>query len=113
MEEQIELLKALWTQETVNFNGRWDEVAGLASRRCPYSSRFPYGLAQAVHLSNALEHELVGTPMVGSCSARRTSSRPSRRYLSRRNGSPRGARGDGAEAGVAVVGPREAEWPRA
>ena len=28
VEEQIELLRRLWTEETVEFDGKWDRVSG-------------------------------------------------------------------------------------
>ncbi len=41
IEEQIGLLKALWTQESVNFSGRWDTVAGAGLSPLPIQQPIP------------------------------------------------------------------------
>ena len=41
IEEQIELMKALWTQETVNFEGRWDGVKDVALAPLPVQRPIP------------------------------------------------------------------------
>ncbi len=40
-EEQIELLKLLWTQETVDFEGRWDRVANTGINPLPVQRPIP------------------------------------------------------------------------
>lgn len=39
--EQIELLRALWTKETVNFAGRWERVTGLGLNPLPSQRPIP------------------------------------------------------------------------
>ncbi len=46
-DEQIELLRALWENETVDFNGRWDTVAGLGINPRP-GRRIPIWVGHAI-----------------------------------------------------------------
>lgn len=110
-EEQMELLKLLWTQETVNFEGKWDRVSGGGINPLPVQRPIPMWIGAA------------GVPV----------DRIRRRIGRQADGwfnlaSPEefvGVRDDiyreaeaagrdptnlGTEAGVAVVGPREHEW---
>ena len=43
-EEQIELLRALWTQETVNFEGRWDRITDAGINPLPVQRPIPIWL---------------------------------------------------------------------
>jgi probable F420-dependent oxidoreductase len=40
-EEQIEVLRALWTQETVTYHGRWDRLDGLGIAPLPVQRPIP------------------------------------------------------------------------
>lgn len=46
-DEQVELLRALWENETVDFNGRWDTVAGLGINPRP-GRRIPIWVGHAI-----------------------------------------------------------------
>jgi probable F420-dependent oxidoreductase len=110
-EEQMALLKLLWTQETVEFEGRWDKVSSAGINPLPVQRPIPMWIGAA------------GMPV----------ARVKRRIARQADGwfnlaSPEefvGVRNDihreaevagrdpaelGVEAGVAVVGPREHEW---
>ena len=109
--EQMALLKALWTQEEVNFEGRFDRVVGNGLNPLPVQQPIPMWIggrgtpAQSVIdrigaladgwfvLCSPEEYPDVS----GSIAAAATSA-------------GRDPSSIGTEAGVAVVGPREAEW---
>jgi len=40
-EEQIALLRTLWTQESVTFDGRWDQIRGLGISPLPVQRPIP------------------------------------------------------------------------
>ena len=40
-EEQIRLLRMLWTQDAVEFAGRWDQIAGIGIRPLPVQQPIP------------------------------------------------------------------------
>ncbi len=109
--EQLELLNALLTEESVNFEGRWDRVQGMGINPAPVQSRIPiwYGGAS-----------VPGDPVVRRigrfCDGWFVLCSPEDYpgVKGRIDGAAREAGRDPAairtEAGVAVVGPREAEW---
>lgn len=111
VEEQLDLMRALWTQERVDFEGRWDTVRGAGLSPLPVQRPIPVWIGA------------MGVP----------AARIRRRIGRRANGwfvlcSPEefpGIKADidaaahdagrdpaeiGTEAGVAVVGPRAPEW---
>ena len=111
VEEQLELMQALWTRETVDFSGRWHrvETAGLAPM--PIQRPIPLWIgargvpAQRIRtrigrFANGwfvlCSPEEFPTIKADVDSAARTANRDPENI--------------GTEAGVAVVGPREAEW---
>ena len=110
-DEQLELLNALLTQEVVNFEGRWDRIQEMGISPLPVQSRIPiwYG----------------GAPVPGDSVVRRIGRFCDGWFVlcapeeyadvkSRIDAAASTAGRDPAtiekEAGVAVVGPREAEW---
>lgn len=111
IEEQIGLLKALWTQESVNFSGRWDEVEGAGLSPLPIQQPIPLWIgASGIPVQRirtrigrhadgwfvlCSPEEFPGVNADIAAAARMAHREPTM---------------IGAEAGVAVVGPREAEW---
>lgn len=110
-DEQMALLKALWTQETVNFEGRFDRITANGLNPLPVQRPIPMWIggrgtpAQTVIDRIGAQADgwfVLCSPeefpdVSGSVSAAAT-----------RAGRDPG--NIGTEAGVAVVGPREAEW---
>ena len=74
-EEQIDLLRRLWTEETVDFDGKYDTLSGAGINPCPSSSRFRYGLARLACRRNASAGVSAGRRMAGSTFAHRMNSR--------------------------------------
>jgi probable F420-dependent oxidoreductase len=110
-DEQMALLKALWTQETVDFKGRWDTVSGVGLNPLPIQRPIPMWIG--------------GRPSPGASVIRRIGTQAdgwfvlcSPEEFPEVNGKIAAAATAigrdpddiGTEAGVAVVGPREAEW---
>ncbi len=111
VEEQIELMKALWTRETVEFQGRWDTVQGAGLAPLPVQRPIPLWIgARGVPIARIRRR--IGRQADGwfvLCSpeefpAIKADIDDAARAAGR---SPESI---GTEAGVAVVGPREAEW---
>ena len=110
-DEQLELLTALWTRETVEFEGRWHNVPGAGLNPLPVQRPIPIWIgARPVPGAPVIERigrwasgwfvlcspeEFPGVEAAVAAAAERSGRDPAT---------------IGAEAGVAVVGPREAEW---
>jgi probable F420-dependent oxidoreductase len=110
-DEQLELLHALWTRETVDFEGRWDNVSGSGLNPLPVQRPIPIWIgARPIPTGPVIERigkwasgwfvlcspeEFPGVVTAIAVAAERYGRDPA---------------SIGAEAGVAVVGPREAEW---
>ena len=110
-DEQLELLKLLWTQESVDYNGRWDTVSGAGLNPLPVQRPIPVWIG--------------ARPIPAASVARRIGRLADGWFVLCSHvqfGDVDGAiRGEaeaagrnpdtiGTEAGVAVVGPRQAEW---
>ena len=109
--EQLELLNALLTQEVVNFEGRWDTVNGMGLDPLPVQERIPlwYGGA-SVPGDRVVER--IGRFCDGwfvLCSPEQYPD-VNRRIAAAASAAGRDPGTIGKEAGVAVVGPRQAEW---
>jgi probable F420-dependent oxidoreductase len=109
--EQLELLNALLTDQTVAFEGRWDRVQEMGISPLPVQARIPlwYGGA-AVPGDRVVER--IGRFCDGwfvLCSPEDYRS-VKRRIDDAAIAAGRKPAHIGTEAGVAVVGPREAEW---
>ena len=109
-EEQIGLLRQLWTQAEVDFDGRWDRVQGAGLNPLPERS-IPVWIG-AAGLPAQRIRERVGRQADGwfvLCSPDQFDG-----LKADIDAAARAAGRDpatiGTEAGVAVVGPREAEW---
>lgn len=111
IEEQIELMKALWTNETVAFEGRWDTVAGAGLAPLPVQRPIPLWIGArgvpAPRIRTRIGRQADGWFVLSSPDefpAIKADIDKAAREAGRDPGSI------GMEAGVAVVGPREAEW---
>ncbi len=109
--EQLQLLKLLWTQESVDFDGRWDKVQGLGLNPLPRQQPIPIWIG-ATSIPGAAVVQRIGAYADGwyvLCSPEEFPG-----VKTRIDGAAKAAGRDPAdihtEAGVAVVGPREAEW---
>ena len=110
-EEQIELLRMLWSQETVQFEGRWDTVKGAGINPLPVQRPIPIWVGTASAPVPRVIRRL-GRQSDGwfvTCTPDdylKTIEKV--RDEARKAG--RDSAAIGSEAGVAVVGPRQSEW---
>ena len=110
-DEQLEVLKRLWTEEAVDFQGRWERIDGAGINPLPEQCPIPVWIGGR------------GTP--GPAVTRRIGAHADGWFVlcsPEDFPSVKGAIDDaartagrdpaaiGTEAGVAVVGPRQAEW---
>lgn len=110
-EEQIALLKLLWTQESVEFDGRWDEVSGAGLNPLPIQRPIPLWIgASGTPAPQILKR--IGRHADGWFVLASPEDYPGLLAEIRREADAAGRDHAtiGAEAGVAVVGEREAEW---
>ena len=111
VEEQIELLKALWTEESVDFAGRWDAVRGAGLAPLPIQRPIPIWIgASGVPVPRIRRR--IGRQADGWFVLCSPDDFPGIKADIDRAASDAG-RNPGAigmEAGVAVVGPRAPEW---
>ena len=109
--EQMRLLKLLWCNETVDFSGRWDKVSGAGINPLPVQRPIPMWIgAQAEPSAPVIKR--IGSLSDGwfvICSPEQF-PQISGEIRSAAEAAGRNPADIGAEAGVAVVGPREAEW---
>ncbi|MCH2172558.1 TIGR03619 family F420-dependent LLM class oxidoreductase [Myxococcota bacterium] len=111
MEEQIELLNALWTLENVDFQGRWDNVVKAGLDPLPLQRPIPLWIG-AASLPTPRIRDRIGRHAAGWFVLCTPEEFPSvhtdiTAAASRHGRDPSSI---GAEAGVAVVGPRRDEW---
>ena len=107
----MRLLKQLWTQATVDFDGRWDRVAGAGLNPLPVQRPIPLWIgAQSVPISRIRRR--IGGLADGWFVLCTPEEFPAIQADVLRAAEAAGRRPQdiGTEAGVAVVGPREAEW---
>ena len=111
VEEQLDLMRALWTQEQVDFEGRWDTVRGAGLAPLPVQRPIPVWIgASGVPLARIRRR--IGRQADGwfvLCSPEDFPGIKSDIDVAAR-GANRDPAEIGAEAGVAVVGPRAPEW---
>lgn len=110
-EEQIELLKQLWSQETVDFDGRWDQVSGAGLNPLPVQRPIPIWIGAAA-VPGARILRRIGRQADGWFVLCSPDEFPGllEQIHGEADAAGRPAEAIGTEAGVAVVGPREAEW---
>lgn len=110
-EEQIDLLRRLWTEETVDFAGRWDRVPGVGLDPLPVQRPIPIWIG-ASGLPVARVRQRIGRQADGwfvLCSPEEFPGLRDDVYAAAETAG-RDVSDIGMEAGVAVVGPREHEW---
>lgn len=109
--EQIALLRLLWTQETVAFEGKWDRVSGGGIDPLPIQRPIPIWIgasgAPMAHIRRRIGRLADGWFNLGT-----PEDFPALRDDIHRaaEAAGRDPASLGTEAGVAVVGPREHEW---
>jgi probable F420-dependent oxidoreductase len=110
-DEQLELLKLLWTQERVEFDGRWDQISGAGLNPLPIQQPIPIWIGAASVPSDAVVRR-IGTHADGWFVLCTPEEFPeiTGRIAAAAKAAGRNPQTIGTEAGVAVVGPREAEW---
>ena len=111
IEEQIGLLKALWTQESVTFSGRWDEVDGAGLSPLPIQQPIPLWIGPSGVPVQRIRKR-IGRHADGWFVLCSPEDFPDVRadIVTAAQSAHRDPATIGAEAGVAVVGPRKAEW---
>jgi probable F420-dependent oxidoreductase len=110
-EEQMRLLKLLWSQDEVTFDGTWDEVLGLGINPLPVQRPIPMWIgAAAVPAANIRRR--IGQLADGWFVLCNPEEFPAIRddIFAAAKSASRDPADLGMEAGVAVVGPREHEW---
>ena len=111
VDEQIELLRALWTQEQVSFNGQWDQIPDLGLDPLPVQRPIPVWIGARSIPVQAIR-ERIGRRADGwfvLCSPDEFDGLKADIDAIAASAGRKPA-DIGTEAGVAVVGPREAEW---
>ncbi len=111
IEEQIDLMRLLWTQETVDFAGRWDTVEGAGLNPLPVQRPIPIWIgASGVPVPRIRRR--IGRQADGWFALCSPEEYPAVKADIDAAAAEAGRDPDaiGREAGVAVVGPREAEW---
>lgn len=111
IEEQIDLMRLLWTKETVDFEGRWDTVEGAGVNPLPVQRPIPIWIgASGVPVPRIRRR--IGRQADGWFALCSPEEYPAVKADIDASAIDAGRDPDsiGREAGVAVVGPREAEW---
>lgn len=110
-EEQIDLLRRLWTEETVDFEGRWDHVSGAGIDPLPIQRPIPLWIGASGNPAPRIRRR-IGRQADGWFVLCSPEEFPTVRDDIHREAEAAGRdpAGIGTEAGVAVVGPREHEW---
>lgn len=110
-EEQIELLKQLWTYNEVNYIGNWDSVKGLSINPLPIQQPIPIWIA-ASSVPIPRIRRRIGRQSDGWFVLSTPEQFPDikKDILREAEKAHRDPSDIGTEAGVAVVGPRQAEW---
>ncbi len=110
-EEQIDLLRQLWTEDHVDFEGRWDRVSGVGLDPLPVQRPIPIWIG-ASGLPVPRVRQRIGRQADGwfvLCSPEEFPGLRDDIYRAAESAG-RNTADLGMEAGVAVVGPREHEW---
>ena len=111
IEEQIDLMRLLWTKETVDFEGGWDTVDGAGVNPLPVQRPIPIWIgASGVPVPRIRRR--IGRQADGWFALCSPEEYPAVKADIDAAAVDAGRDPDtiGREAGVAVVGPREAEW---
>jgi probable F420-dependent oxidoreductase len=110
-DEQIDLLKALWTQDSVDFDGKFDQVRGAGLNPLPVQQPIPLWVGAAPVPAKSVTRR-IGRKCDGWFVLCSPEEFPAVRdsIAAEATSAGRNPAEIGMEAGVAVVGPREAEW---
>ena len=111
VEEQIDLLQALWTQDAVDFDGRWETVRGAGLKPLPVQRPIPIWIGARAEPAPRIRRR-IGRQADGwfvLCSPEQFPAVKAD-IDAAATAVGRDPAAIGMEAGVAVVGPREAEW---
>lgn len=110
-EEQMTLLQQLWTEPQVDFQGRWDTVLGLGLNPMPMQRPIPLWIGASstppARIVRRIGRQADGWFVLCSPGEFPALNDAIRNEAAKAGRDPGAI---GAEAGVAVVGPREAEW---
>ena len=111
IEEQIDLMRLLWTKETVDFEGRWDTIKGAGIDPLPVQRPIPIWIGPS-GVPVARIRRRIGRQADGWFILCSPEEYPGVKADIDAAAIDAGRNPDeiGKEAGVAVVGPREAEW---
>ena len=110
-DEQLDLLKLLWTRDKVEFSGRWDQVSGAGLNPLPVQQPIPVWIGARSRPSAPVVRR-IGSKADGwfvLCSPEEFPSLQAE-IAEQARLAGRDPQTIGTEAGVAVVGEREAEW---
>ena len=110
-EEQMELLRLLWTQETVEFDGKWGKVSGAGLNPLPVQRPIPMWIGAAGVPVQRIRRR-IGRQADGWFNLASPEEYGEVRddIFREAEAAERDPKSIGIEAGVAVVGPREPEW---
>jgi len=110
-EEQMELLRQLWTQESVDFQGTWEQVSGAGLAPLPIQRPIPMWIGATANMVPRIRRR-IGRQADGWFILASPEDFPAIRDDIHREAeaADRDPSALGMEAGVAVVGPREHEW---
>jgi probable F420-dependent oxidoreductase len=110
-DEQLKLLKLLWSEPSVEFNGTWDQINGAGLNPLPIQRPIPIWIgAESAPAASVVKR--IATQADGwfvLCSPEQFPELDGR-IKAQAQTAGRDANSIGTEAGVAVVGPRESEW---
>ena len=109
--EQMQLLKKLWTEEKIDFEGQWDSVEGAGINPLPIQRPIPMWIGAKAVPGRAVINR-IGKLADGWFVLATPDEFPEVNTAIREVAEQAGRDPDtiGTEAGVAVVGPREGEW---
>ena len=109
--EQMALLKKLWTEEKVDFEGQWDVIDGAGLNPLPIQRPIPMWIGAKAVPGEAVIRR-IGSLADGWFVLATPEEFPEVDSAIRKVAEQAGRDPDsiGTEAGVAVVGPRESEW---
>ena len=110
-EEQMVLLRRLWTEETVDFDGKFHKLGGAGINPLPTQRPIPIWIGAAGVPVDRVRRR-IGRQADGWFNLCSPEEFPALRDDIHREAGAAGrdAKSLGVEAGVAVIGPREAEW---
>lgn len=111
IEDQMRLMRALWTQDAVHFQGEWDEVRGTGLNPLPIQRPIPIWIG-ARSLPSLGIRKRIGRLADGwfVLCAPEEFDQIKEDIDEAAHGAGRDPSEIGTEASIAVVGPREAEW---